>query len=532
MAKFIYIYSRVKSEWTVEKKLSLSLLANELSEEHCNFNDNEFICLSERLEEELSNFKFTGGKFTEEKDQYSFAFDASGGSIVLSSDLVGSRTIWYVIDEDKVYISSSQKLLVSILGEFQFNRKAASWMMANGTIGPFSWDERIKVLEPAMHLTIDKTSFECSRKARPIFEEKDGLETIFSEILATFSIKNAAITLSGGVDSQTMLWLLHDKVKLKAFNWGFGKLDTSTVYDSSVAKHTADRLKVRFEYYNVGTGMDEPHRMLRNFIHASEGRIDHLNSFCDHLSFWANIKEQGYTTVIRADEAFGWIPCSSEKDVRVSLDLNNVKDVDGLEKIYQRSTLNPPVIPDQYRRRSTETISSWRDRLYREYRIPYILSALHDPALKYVDIINPFLHDRVVSWAVRLQDEERDDKKKYREFSRKIADIRTSQIPSVPEPEEIVKFPQVLNEIIEVVNKQASRDLLGTELVDLLIRNVKYTKALNPVKNRVAQYVPFFIKKLLRNSVMPYTVDPHRLLFRAYIILMMHDLLSTSSLEK
>ncbi|MEO6256943.1 MAG: hypothetical protein ABIO69_09055, partial [Sphingomicrobium sp.] len=50
--------------------------------------------------------------------------------VELLSDVVATRTAWWVLTEDYFLASSSQRAIVRLLGDFQFNREVIAWMLA------------------------------------------------------------------------------------------------------------------------------------------------------------------------------------------------------------------------------------------------------------------------------------------------------------------------------------------------------------------------------------------------------------------
>ena len=45
------------------------------------------------------------------------------------SDILASRTIWYAMDENMLIASTSQRAIISFLGEFRLNRSAVAWSL-------------------------------------------------------------------------------------------------------------------------------------------------------------------------------------------------------------------------------------------------------------------------------------------------------------------------------------------------------------------------------------------------------------------
>ncbi len=53
----------------------------------------------------------------------------SGESVELLSDMTSSRTLWYALDEERLVVSTSQRAVVTLLGDFELDRAAVSWLL-------------------------------------------------------------------------------------------------------------------------------------------------------------------------------------------------------------------------------------------------------------------------------------------------------------------------------------------------------------------------------------------------------------------
>src|SRR5699024_8622145 len=63
------------------------------------------------------------------------------------TDVVATRTLWYVHEEDYLIISTSQRMIVSYLESYSANKEVFSWMLSTGSLGyNNSWDKRIKCI--------------------------------------------------------------------------------------------------------------------------------------------------------------------------------------------------------------------------------------------------------------------------------------------------------------------------------------------------------------------------------------------------
>src|SRR5690606_18909468 len=69
--------------------------------------------------------------------------------VELAADASASRTIWYAMTNDLFAASTSQRAVVSVLGDFHPNLDAAAWLLSSGSLGPGrGWDSRIERVPP------------------------------------------------------------------------------------------------------------------------------------------------------------------------------------------------------------------------------------------------------------------------------------------------------------------------------------------------------------------------------------------------
>ena len=78
-------------------------------------------------------------------------------AVELVTDMAASRTIWYAITDDAFLASTSQRALVALLGDFQLDRSAISWLLSSAALGAeTSWDARLSSVPPDSRLVLDR----------------------------------------------------------------------------------------------------------------------------------------------------------------------------------------------------------------------------------------------------------------------------------------------------------------------------------------------------------------------------------------
>ena len=538
MGKFIYIYrtSPQDGQWTTEIDRLRQCVPVIDGKEYIHQNKNQLLWCNNSGGIQLEGFSLQTGHFGTEpaSPDYSFQLKVADHEISASADFTASRAIWYIVHQNTLMISSSQRMILKMLGDFKFNRQAASWMLCSGCLGfGQSWDERIRFLKPNTTLTFAKGELQkINSVKKSISESSRSLQEIFDQVFSHFqSNANLGITLSGGYDSRACIYYLKKhNIPVKSYSWGLpGSLELGGT-DSNIAQKVADTLEIPFHFDQLYNESLSARQILRTFVLHGEGRNDHFNAFTDGLAMWSGFPDRNIDSIIRADEAFGWLKVSNDKDARISLELNKVEDFESLERVFELSSLQPPSWDEQAGREEGETLAAWRDRLYRNFRIPYILSGLHDPMLTFVELYNPLLHPGFIQWVLSQDDKDRTDKSKYKQFVEKLMpDIPVATIPSIPEPQEVLARPDYFNEIALTLQSQLAYDTLGQELVDFLLSQHQAGENHNKLENKYVRMLknitPFWVKKFLRNNINPYKLSYNKLIFRAYITVAMQEII-------
>ena len=92
-------------------------------------------------------------------------FRSDENTVELVSDIVASRTIWYIQTENIFIASTSQRAIVFFLQDFNLNKAVISWILSSGTLGPgLSWDNRIQCLRGNTSLFLDRSSWKLTTK--------------------------------------------------------------------------------------------------------------------------------------------------------------------------------------------------------------------------------------------------------------------------------------------------------------------------------------------------------------------------------
>lgn len=486
-------------------------------------------------------------------------FRVDESKIELITDFVGSRTIWYYFDQEKIIASTSQRAIIFFLKSFIPNKKAQVWMLSSGSIGPrISWDKRIKVLPPNSVLSLDRAKWKYTVMTPPVkFQDKKEInENLNKEFQFAIEdnfkryspdLQKFLFLLSGGYDSRGVLYLLkkHNRIsQMKCLCWGMESSLKNKKSDSSIAKELANKLDLDFEF--LPTNLDDNiKKVFERFVKASEGRVDDIAGYLDGFDIWKKVYEQKFSGIIRSDEGFGWSYATTKKGARRSILLFLFSDYTFLKDPRLWGYEYKQNLPNYLKKRNTETVAQWRDRLYHQYRIPTVLSALNHIKSLYVEIHNPLLTETILKTVRRLPDEYRTNKEIWKAYVKKLGN--KNQMP-------IAKYPAI-QEVSEVLNLKAVKELFikkfNSEPANVLPNEVKdYVLSHLGEKDEEQTLISifqFFLKKLylwvreklLRNFTFlkgflfdrlgKISMDINLFAFRAYIIIKINEILENDS---
>lgn len=467
-------------------------------------------------------------------------------SLQISNDLVGSRVMWYYLDENCFIVSSSQIAIVTYIKSFEPNPTAWTWMLSNGSLGPgFSWDKRIKALDAGATLSFYKIhwkvkikllkwSFNYNLDNKP--NNKEILSNLLESIIPDFDLNNnkTLLTLSGGYDSRAALFLLKGKnPNIHSATWGVPNAFKMQKTDASIARKISKIWNIYHQEFNVELQKDFL-SVLDNFLYNGEGRNDHINSFMDGLHMWKSIEEQGYKFVVRADEAFGWLPVRSELDARTSVALARLSDFNNVPKSLI-DALPTQIFPENLLRNDNELIEDYRDRLYHQYRLPFVIGPLQDLPLSFVEILNPLLHPKLISYVRTLPPHLRTKKRIYADWvDNLLPSIPYASVPAIPEAFNIAQAPENEKIFLELFHDSSTQNMFGNELMVFLKNNwrVKITenKGVPSLwKSQIKSIIPVRLKKLIRNKVTGYSLNTSSLALRTLIIYRMQHIMKDAA---
>jgi len=470
-----------------------------------------------------------------------FALVRSNSDYVeLISDIVASRTIWYVHTDEYFIASTSQRMLVSYLGSYTPNDEVISWMLSTGTLGcGLSWDKRIKCIPGDSRLTLNRSTWELNLVTEDIeFREekasysshKTKLEKAIRNNITNMNIdfSHWALPLSGGYDSRGILLNLKRGSELKTLTWGLESSINESGSDAYVAKQLSEKMNLEHRYYHTDLSPNEDIQVIfERFLKIGEGRTDNIGGYLDGFNIWNILYNDGIQGVIRGDEGFGWVPVKTEAEALSKNGIMFMDEYDNLKSLLHELPVNK--LPEHLQKRENESLEGWRDRLYHQFRIPTVLSALNDLKLSHVELINPLLSKEILLSARTLPDKLRTDKRLFKEIvdSFKV-DVPYAKFGSNMGIKSIFKQDNVVSEIKKELQLSS---LLPKQLIDFItdkMQSVDSQKKVLSKKEKMVRNVkasmPAFVKDFLKRNI-PTNIDVNMLGFRAYIIVKMNEIL-------
>lgn len=501
-------------------------------------------------------------------------FRADEMYVEVASDPAGSRTIWTYSDEDLFVASTSQRALVMLLGEFQFNTEVVPWILSSGSLGPVhGWDRRFRRVPPDTILTLHRQTWNLERKSRPVTfgsarrsidGHKQALRESIDSTIRNLKLKggNWQLPLSGGYDSRGLLLFLLEKNRtIQTLTYGLKKNISKPGNDVSVAFEVADVLGVDNHFYPTDLSDEPIATIVRRFLTIGEGATDNIAGYLDGFFMWSELFNDGVEGILRGDEGFGWNSGTKgwsckETTIRIreSVSLYLMEDFYELNG-QQTDGIANQIIPEYLVRQPKESFEDWRDRLYHQYRLPVGLAALNDLKFAYLEQASPFLSRKILEVVRTLPHEERTDKRAFRRIVDSICpEISYATKGGGPYPGNFFAWPKMtefLKDSLEsnsnVIPKMFVKNLIKNLRVasspssnskgmgNNTVEELQYQKKSKSFASQFGDWKKglLTIKKTLfhvlravtGNRIVKKRLDPNRLAFRVYMVEFMYDLL-------
>jgi hypothetical protein len=329
------------------------------------------------------------------------------------------------------------------------------------------------------------------------------------------------LPLSGGMDSRALLLaFLATGRRPDCVTWGLGGAVADPANDAAVAKVLAETVGVAHRYYSTDHSDEEVGDVLTRFLVAGEGRTEDFAGYTDGLATWKRLFESGVAGVVRGDEpGWGYRTYHSESYARRRVHLRILDDYPPSHLIH-RLGLEPQPVPPELRRRDTESLTTYRDRIYEAFNLPTFFAALNDVKTPYVEIANPFLSRRVVSVVRSLPDHLREHRRAFAAFVHAYGpDVPFASKAAPAEPTEYLARPGLVTEIRRELGSSGAENVLERSALDLLDAALDGSPAFSAqrgLRQAARKVIPDELARRLRPNA-AILLSPRELAFRFYI---------------
>ena len=347
-------------------------------------------------------------------------------------DEAGTRTLWYVFDRHRLLVSTSQRALVCLLGDLDWNPAAFAWYLSSGTLGPTdAWDRRIRRLPRGGHLVLDRQRWSLDLHTRPVrfaprrmseAEACDGLRDLLTAVLREPGILPPTwiLPLSGGYDSRLLLAALAQRgLRPRTVTWGMAASRTQRGNDAWVAELLARHYGLRNDYLVTEASDAAPRDLVDTFLAAHGGTTDTLFPYLDGLRLWSMLAREGVDGILRGDEGFG-TRTRPERHHRYAMSLVLLDDFlppEAAEAIAD----GRQCLPEEARRLPGESLQGYGDRLLHGFELPINLAALNDVKAPFLEVASPMLAGSVLAFVRQMPDRLRAVRTCYEKVVRSLA---------------------------------------------------------------------------------------------------------------
>jgi len=515
------------------------------------FNPNEMVTIVENNIHTggLVSMHDTWWKVQSEKPEGSYAIIRNNGEkIEAITDLCGSRPIWYYLDDEKFAISTSQRAIFPIIGDFKIDPLAVSWFLSAGQMGPgYSWDPRVKMMPPNSILLFDlrKCNISLNRDINTFaidtnnkFEKRlpDEIDRTFRSM--NLKLHKCVVNLSGGYDSRGLLLFSRRYGQPSAMTRALKATSDEKGTDAFVAQDLTKKLKLKHHIYLLDEREEDLPLTIDRFIKTGEGRIDHVNHYMDGIYHYKDLFERGYIGIFRGEESFGnsLTPryYNNDKDVRRVMGALLFEDYRNID--LGSYGFIKPFWPDHLKQRPGETFPQWRDRTHVEYRIPYCLSSFNCLISTYLEVISPLSSSNILKLMFKVPDVQRNDRRLWKKIIQKMSpSLCYSKKDSIPNIMELVSSDPFRRFIRNELEKYHG-GILTREFIEKIIDEtsspppeIKF-KFIQGIRSWLNELVPGFIKLLFHKHPGEQTMNYYRLAFRCYIIARIEEIFKEDSL--
>ena len=432
--------------------------------------------------------------------------------------------------------ATSQRAIVALLGSFEFNSAVVPWMLASGTLGPGnSWDKRIRHVAGATTVTLHRHAWTINERTettrfdpQPISDDEHEarLSAVMRRAVGAARVADPkwAITLSGGVDCRAILCMLQERNGLRAVTWGLRASLSEPSNDAQIARRLAGHFGLEHRYFETDLTDEPVERLFDRFIRNGEGRVDHIPGYADGFRLWSQLAEAGIQGIVRGDQACGAKPVRTTLEARERAGLMLWSDFNAMPPL-ELFDLPTTVLPDCYQQNHGESLETWRDRMFQQFRVPFVHGALSDLKLPYVEIINPLLSDSIIHAVRQLPDRLRTGKALLKQITIAIGPgIPFASENAIQSLGDILETTQVVELLRDCLSGQGAGSAIPSELAayaaDRLVeaRAPRGRETVRTIRRAAKAWTPAWIKRIRANARSSPSLHQNHVAFRAFVI--------------
>ena len=399
----------------------------------------------------------------------------SAAAVELVTDATASRALWYAQDEHRLIVSTSQRVVVAMLGGLDLNREAVTWFLLSGTLGPDAvWDTRVRRVPSDSRFTVDRRTWQAELVQRPaVFapdpgshrEHLDRLREAVGWSCANLDIDRDRwlLPLSGGRDSRAILeGMARSGRPPRCITWTTRAAMRKPLSDAQVARIVARRFNAAHRYAFFDRADEGLGPALQRFVELGEGSTDAFAAYIDGCAMWRDLFAQGAYGVIRGDEPLVVRSRMASFDGARRHAHGTLLTDYPEDHLVRRLGLAEQHWPQRLQPLAGEAPTAYRDRLSHQAYIPYVLAPLTEIKCRYGEVVNPLLARRVVDVARSLPEELR----RHGRALPAIVDAKTRLIPlarftALPGDEVYLEDPEIVGTIVATLTSAAIEDVLG-----------------------------------------------------------------------
>ncbi|MCK9230918.1 MAG: hypothetical protein RBS58_00075 [Syntrophales bacterium] len=513
------------------------------------FNKNALIglCYTEDKNEWLKMGKIPDGNFVIKREE--------DNTVEVVTDYQATKSLWYYFDNNKLIVSSSQRMIIHLLGIFELNEQAVMWMLSSGTLGyKNSWDKRIKSVPPACILKLNRDSWRIDLRISPVVFEPNNLSLkenikefneIVDKVFSHIDLKdiNPILSITGGYDSRAVF--LHLKKYYPNLDLiTFGDKDSIKIKHSDLycAKAIANKCGLKWTLFDTNINIDDYDGYFTQMLQLGEGRIDLLERITDNFFWIKSLFSNGYDVLFNGMEGFS---CQYPYDnVKLNLLLRKLYLLEDFHNVDINLNINQQYHED-LKKNDSESYNQHYYKINQLFFNPYGDSALNEIQNCYFDVINPLLAKSIIEFIRKLPDRQRVGKKIQRKWVREIdkSNVPFAGCVSVIDTRDILKIRNIAEYInnylienndifpqkdIRSLNQQTKLDLVDNHQ-DLRKKNI------NNIKGNIKEFFfdefPLLARKLreYKHLHQEFILDPHLLRYRMFIVVKMTNQLENDA---